>query len=39
MGHQDAADLLQQTLDNEKATDQALTECAESLVNDQAVAE
>jgi len=39
MGHDDVADLLQQTLDNEKATDEALTQCAESLVNEQAVAE
>ncbi|NHA02695.1 ferritin-like domain-containing protein [Mucilaginibacter sp. HC2] len=39
MGHEDVAKLLQQTLDNEKATDEALTTCAESLVNDQAVAE
>jgi ferritin-like metal-binding protein YciE len=39
MGRDDVADLLQQTLDNEKATDEALTSCAESLVNDQAVAE
>jgi ferritin-like metal-binding protein YciE len=39
MGRDDVAELLQQTLDNEKATDEALTTCAESLVNDQAVAE
>jgi ferritin-like metal-binding protein YciE len=39
MGRDDVADLLQQTLDNEKATDEALTTCAESLVNQQAVAE
>ncbi|AMR33601.1 rubrerythrin family protein [Mucilaginibacter sp. PAMC 26640] len=39
MGNQDVADLLQQTLDNEKATDVALTVCAESLVNEAAVAE
>lgn len=39
MGHEDVAKLLQQTLDNEKATDEALTNCAESLVNEQAVAE
>src|ERR1700761_6465513 len=39
MGHNDVADLLQQTLDNEKATDEALTEIAESLVNAEAVAE
>jgi ferritin-like metal-binding protein YciE len=39
MGHQEVADLLQQTLDNEKTTDEALTVLAESLVNSQAVAE
>lgn len=39
MGRDDVAGLLQQTLDNEKATDEALTTCAESLVNQQAVAE
>jgi ferritin-like metal-binding protein YciE len=39
MGRDDVAKLLQQTLDNEKATDEALTGCAESLVNDQAVQE
>ncbi|SDF75051.1 Ferritin-like metal-binding protein YciE [Mucilaginibacter pineti] len=39
MGHQEVADLLQQTLDNEKATDEALTTLAESLVNAGAVAE
>ncbi|MBB5394736.1 MULTISPECIES: ferritin-like domain-containing protein [unclassified Mucilaginibacter] len=39
MGRDDVAELLQQTLDNEKATDEALTTCAESLVNEQAVAE
>lgn len=39
MGRDDVAKLLQQTLDNEKATDEALTACAESLVNQQAVAE
>jgi ferritin-like metal-binding protein YciE len=39
MGHNDVSDLLQQTLDNEKATDEALTACAESLVNEQAVSE
>ncbi|MBE9584245.1 ferritin-like domain-containing protein [Mucilaginibacter sp. JRF] len=39
MGHQDVADLLQQTLDDEKATDEALTAIAESLVNTEAVAE
>ncbi|WP_118975748.1 YciE/YciF ferroxidase family protein [Taibaiella koreensis] len=39
MGHKDVAALLQQTLDNEKATDEALTGIAESLVNAGAVAE
>ncbi len=39
MGHDEVADLLQQTLDNEKATDEALTALAESLVNAAAVAE
>ena len=39
MGHDDVADLLQQTLDNEKATDEALTGIAESTVNQEAVAE
>jgi len=39
MGHTDVADLLQQTLDNEKATDEALTQAAESLVNEAAAAE
>lgn len=39
MGHTDVADLLQQTLDNEKATDEALTSIAESFVNEQAASE
>ncbi|WP_300601234.1 ferritin-like domain-containing protein [Niabella sp.] len=39
MGHTEAAKLLQQTLDNEKATDVALTKIAESFVNEQAVME
>lgn len=39
MGRDDVAELLQQTLDNEKATDEALTVAAESLVNNEAVAE
>jgi ferritin-like metal-binding protein YciE len=39
MGHTDVADLLQQTLDNEKATDVILTQIAESFVNEQAAAE
>lgn len=39
MGHTDVVSLLQQTLDNEKATDVALTEIAESFVNEEAAAE
>jgi ferritin-like metal-binding protein YciE len=39
MGHNDVADLLNQTLENEKATDQALTRAAESSINEQAAAE
>jgi ferritin-like metal-binding protein YciE len=39
MGHTDVAELLQQTLDNEKATDVALTQAAESMVNEAAAAE
>lgn len=39
MGHTDVVNLLQQTLDNEKATDVALTEVAESFINEQAAAE
>ncbi len=39
MGHTDVANLLKQTLDNEKATDVTLTEIAESFVNEQAAAE
>ncbi|MXV16491.1 YciE/YciF ferroxidase family protein [Hufsiella ginkgonis] len=39
MGHTDVAELLQQTLDNEKATDVALTEAAVSFINEQAAAE
>ena len=39
MGHNDVAALLQQTLDNEKATDEALTGVAEGLVNAEAVTE
>lgn len=39
MGHNDVAELLQGTLDNEKATDKALTALAESLVNEAAVVE
>jgi ferritin-like metal-binding protein YciE len=39
MGHTDVADLLNQTLEVEKATDDALTALAEGLVNVQAVTE
>jgi len=39
MGHQDVADLLDQTLENEKATDVALTEIAVSSINAEAAAE
>jgi ferritin-like metal-binding protein YciE len=36
MGHSDVEKLLSQTLENEKATDEALTEIAESAVNEEA---
>jgi ferritin-like metal-binding protein YciE len=39
MGHTDVAELLQFTLDNEKATDVALTEVAEGFINEAAAAE
>ncbi|MBC7915428.1 MAG: ferritin-like domain-containing protein [Pyrinomonadaceae bacterium] len=39
MGHTEVADLLQQTLDNEKETDVALTTVAESFINEQAASE
>jgi len=39
MGHTEVVDLLQQTLDNEKETDLALTAIAESYVNEGAAAE
>lgn len=39
MGHSEIVDLLQQTLDNEKATDVALTIIAEGCVNETAVTE
>nr|WP_068891924.1 ferritin-like domain-containing protein [Pedobacter panaciterrae] len=39
MGHTQVSELLQATLDNEKATDLALTEVAESFINEQAAAE
>jgi ferritin-like metal-binding protein YciE len=39
MGHTEIADLLQQTLDNEKETDLALTQVAVGFINDAAVEE
>jgi len=39
MGHTDVEELLSQTLENEKATDVALTEVAEGFINEQAAAE
>ncbi|WP_316836553.1 ferritin-like domain-containing protein [Pedobacter nutrimenti] len=39
MGHTEVVDLLQQTLDNEKATDEDLTQVAEASINAAAVAE
>jgi ferritin-like metal-binding protein YciE len=39
MGHTEVANLLKQTLDNEKATDAALTGIAEGSINEEAVAE
>lgn len=39
MGHTEAASLLEQTLDEEKETDQLLTEIAESSINEEAAAE
>lgn len=39
MGHSEVAELLQLTLDNEKATDVALTTVAESFINEQAASE
>lgn len=39
MGHTDVQNLLQQTLDNEKETDVALTEIAENYVNEEAMQE
>jgi ferritin-like metal-binding protein YciE len=38
LGLDDAADLLEETLDEEKATDQALSELAEDVVNQEAQA-
>jgi len=39
MGHDEVAELLQQTLENEKATDEALTQTAENFILEQAVNE
>jgi ferritin-like metal-binding protein YciE len=39
MGHTDVVELLTQTLEQEKATDVALTQIAEGFVNEQAAAE
>lgn len=39
MGHTQVADMLRQTLENEKATDQALTGIAEATINEEASAE
>lgn len=39
MGHSDAADLLEQTLEEEKHADSLLTEIAESTINEEAAAE
>lgn len=39
MGLDDAVKLLQETLDQEQATDEALTELAEAVVNQEAQAE
>jgi ferritin-like metal-binding protein YciE len=39
MGHTQVAELLGQTLENEKATDVALTECATTFVNEAAAQE
>ncbi len=39
MGHNDVAELLQLTLENEKATDVALTEVAEGFINEKAAVE
>jgi len=36
LGHHEAAELLRQTLDEEKATDEKLTHLAEQMINDQA---
>jgi ferritin-like metal-binding protein YciE len=39
LGHDDAASLLQETLDEERATDEALTDLAKSVVNQEAEVE
>lgn len=39
LGHDKAVELLQETLDEEEATDKALTELAESIVNNEAMRE
>jgi len=39
MGHSEAADLLQETLDEEKETDALLTQIAEGHINEEALAE
>jgi ferritin-like metal-binding protein YciE len=39
LGRDDAADLLEQTLDEEKEADQKLTDIAESMINQRAMAE
>lgn len=39
MGHSEAADLLQETLDEEKETDELLTQIAEGFINEEALSE
>jgi len=39
LGHEDHAELLQETLDEESMTDEALTELAETMINDMALNE
>jgi ferritin-like metal-binding protein YciE len=39
MGHSEAADLLQETLDEEKETDEMLTQIAEGFINEEALSE
>jgi len=39
LGREEAAELLQETLDEEKETDEKLTEIAESMINERALAE